>query len=109
MDKKRKTVLYIAGGAIGLIIIVLGLKFILNSQFSSQIPEIPDSQILSQPVKEQISDALEKAHRKPSADNLGMLGMVYHSCANYEQAAQCYKLAIKKSKSDWIWNYYHGY
>src|SRR4030042_2755651 len=109
MDKNRKAVLYIAGGAIGLIIIALLLKFIINSQYRSQIPEISDFNSLSQPVQEQITDALKKAHRKPSADNLGMLGMVYHSSANYEQAAQCYKLAIRRSKSDWIWNYYLGY
>jgi len=85
------------------------LRFIIPSQFLSRIPEIPDSVTLSQPVQEQISDALEEARRKPSADNLGMLGMVYHSSANYEQAAQCYKLAIKRSKTDWVWNYYLGY
>jgi tetratricopeptide (TPR) repeat protein len=109
MDKNRKAVLYIAGGAIGLIIIALLLKFIINSQYRSQIPEISNFNSFSQPVQEQISDALKKDHRKPSAHNLGMLGMVYHSSANYEQAAQCYKLAIKRSKSDWIWNYYLGY
>jgi len=109
MDKNRKAVLFVAGGAIVLIIIVLLLRFIINSQFRSQIPEISNSNSLSQPVQEQISDALEKVHRKPSADNLGMLGMVYYSSANYEQAAQCYKLAIRKNKSDWIWNYYLGY
>lgn len=92
-----------------MIIIVLLLKFIINSQYRSQIPEILNFNSSSQPVQEQISDALKKAQRKPSADNLGMLGMVYHSSANYEQAAQCYKLTIKRSKSDWIWNYYLGY
>lgn len=109
MDKNRKAVLYIAGGAIGLIIIVLLLRSVIHNRFISQIPELSDSHSLSQPVKEQISDALENVHRNPSADNLGKLGMVYHSSANYEQAAQCYELAIRRSKSDWIWNYYHGY
>ncbi len=109
MDKKKKTVLFIAGGAIGLIIIVLLLRFIVNNQYRSQIPELSNTTSLSQAVREQISDALEKARRKPSADNLGMLGMVYHSSANYQQAARCYKLAIKRSRSDWTWNYYQGY
>lgn len=107
MDKK--TVLYIAGGAVGLIIIFFLLKFITNNQFSNNIPEIPNSNTLSIAVTKQISEAQDEARRNPSAENLGMLGMVYHSCANYSQAAQCYKLAIKRSKSDWIWNYYHGY
>jgi tetratricopeptide (TPR) repeat protein len=38
-----------------------------------------------------------------------MLGMVYHSSANYEQAEQCYKLAAKRNKSEWLWSYYLGY
>lgn len=106
---KKKTALYIAGGAIGLIIIFFLLKFITDNQFSNNIPEIPNSNTLSIPVKKQISEAHDEAYRNPSAENLGMLGMVYHSSANYSQAAQCYELAIKRSKSGWIWNYYHGY
>jgi tetratricopeptide (TPR) repeat protein len=109
MNKKRKTTLYILGGAIGLAIVVLLLRFVTNSQFSSKIPEIQNTDILSQAVKIQISDALNKARHNPTADNLGKLGMVYHSSANYELAAQCYELALKKKKSDWIWNYYLGY
>lgn len=109
MDKNRKTVLYIAGGAIGLIIMVLLMRFITSSKYRSRIPEISDSITLSQPVQEQISDAHNKARRNPSSDNLGTLGMVYHSSANYEQAAQCYKLASKRKKSAWIWNYYLGH
>ena len=111
MKKKGKVVaiLYIAGGAIGLVIIVLLARFIINSRYRSQIPEIQDSQSLSQPVRDQISDAFKKAYHHPNADNLGMLGMVYHSCANYDQAAQCYKLAIKRKRSDWRWDYYNGY
>ena len=109
MDRKSKVVFYVVGGAFGLIVMAFLVRFITNNQYSSQIPELQNSTALSLPVKDQISDALGKAQRLPSADNLGMLGMVYHSSANYEQAAQCYKLAIKRSKSEWIWNYYLGY
>ena len=35
--------------------------------------------------------------------------MVYHSSANYDKAAICYKLAEKKRKKEWIWSYYLGY
>jgi tetratricopeptide (TPR) repeat protein len=35
--------------------------------------------------------------------------MVYHSSANYDQAAQCYNLAIMRDKRNWTWNYYLGY
>lgn len=109
MGKRRSAILYIAGGAVGLAIVVLLLRFISNSQYSSRIPEISDYGALSLPVREQISEALAKAQHSPSAGNLGMLGMVYHSSANYGQAAQCYKLAIERGKSGWVWNYYLGY
>jgi tetratricopeptide (TPR) repeat protein len=59
-------------------------------------------------VQEQIEDAYKKACKKPSAQNLGEMGMEYHSSANYEQAVQCYQLAIEKNKSDWKWYYYLG-
>ncbi len=109
MDKRRKTVIYSFAGAIGVIVLLLLMKFILNHQYLSQIPEIKESLALSFQVREQISDALAKAQQNPSADNLGMLGLVYHSSANYKEAAECYNLAIQRSKEAWIWNYYHGY
>jgi tetratricopeptide (TPR) repeat protein len=109
MGINRKVVLCVALGAIVLIIMGLLLKFIINSQLRSLIPEISNSNTLSQPVQEQISDALDNARSNPSSENLGILGMVYHSSANYEQAAQCYKMAIRRNKSDWIWSYYLGY
>jgi len=92
-----------------LIALVIVGKTIKNNEYSSKIPELPESSHLSEPVRKQISDALAKAHHSPIAENLGMLGMVYHSSANYEQAAQCYQLAIERGKSEWIWNYYLGY
>ena len=95
--------------AIVLIIGLLLLKIIVKSQIRSQIPELSDTSLLSKPVAEQIAQALETAHHKPSSENLGMLGMVYHSCASYEEAAKCYNLAIRRSGSDWKWRYYLGY
>ncbi len=92
-----------------MMVLVFVVRAVINNQYSSKIPELSESISLSVPVKMQISDALAKAHRFPSAENLGMLGMVYHSSANYEQAAQCYELALKRDKSDWIWSYYLGY
>ncbi len=90
-------------------VLIFVLRSIINNQYSSKIPELPESLSLSVPVKMQISDALAKAHRFPSTENIGMLGMVYHSSANYEQAAQCYELALKRDNSEWIWSYYLGY
>jgi len=92
-----------------LMVLAFVLRSIINDQYSSQIPELPESLRISAAVKMQISEAMEKANRHPSAENLGMLGMVYHSSANYKQATQCYKLAIKRDQSKWIWNYYLGF
>ncbi|TFH22538.1 MAG: tetratricopeptide repeat protein [Bacteroidia bacterium] len=109
MSNKRKVVLIVIGGILGLMVLFFLLFSINKHQYSSKIPELPESQTLSLAVNDQISDALATAHRFPSSENLGMLGMVYHSSAYYEQAAQCYKLALKRNKSEWIWNYYLGF
>ena len=92
-----------------MIVMALLLKLAVNTKVSSQIPVLSGSQTLSESVLDQISESLDDAYQKPSADNLGRLGMVYQSSANYKEAAQCYELAINKSKSKWIWNYYQGY
>ena len=108
MNNTRKKVLFVAGGFIGLTLTIFLYLNIINNQNRNGIPEISDSSNLSLAVKEQISDALKKAHRKPSAQNLGELGMAYHSSTNYNQAVQCYQMAIDKNKSDWKWYYYLG-
>jgi tetratricopeptide (TPR) repeat protein len=108
MNKAQKKILFTAGGFIILVSAII-LYVTIHNTNQSDIPEIGDSDNLSQAVKEQISDALKKARRKPSASNLGNLGMVYNSCANYTQAAECYQLAIEKDNSNWKWNYYLGY
>jgi len=108
MNNTRKKILFFVGGFIVLALIIFLYLNIFNNTSSNGIPEISDSTNLSLAVKEQISDAYKKARRKPSALNLGELGMAYHSSANYNQAVQCYQLAIDKNKSDWKWYYYLG-
>ena len=105
---KRKN-LFFQGSIIGLIIILLLVRFFINNPYRRQIPDPPDLQNVSIPLREQITGINNKAKRKPTADNLGQLGMVYHSSAYYDEAVQCYKLAAKRSKSNWIWDYYLGY
>ncbi len=109
MGMNRKSLLYISGGIIGMLILVFLLRFVLNSQNAKEIPVVTNLSSLSNPVQEQISEAYSTAKRKPTADNLGFLGMVYHSSANYFEAGLCYKLAAQEDKSDWMWNYYNGY
>ncbi len=108
MNNTKKKVLFTATGLIGLIFVIFLSLNIFNNKSSNILPEISDSAHLSLAVSEQISDAFKKARRKPTAQNLGELGMVYHSSANYNQAVQCYELAIEKNKSDWKWYYYLG-
>ena len=94
---------------LGLAIVVLVVRVIIGNAYRKQIPALPDMQALSAPLREQISAAYKKAERDPTADNIGMMGMVYHSGTYYDKAALCYKLAVKKDKGKWIWSYYLGY
>jgi len=105
MNKLRKTILFIGGG----IFLLILFKVLLDVPYRSHIPQLPDMKLLDDSLKTQIITASKKAYLNPTSDNLGMLGMVYHSSANYEKAAVCYELAVKKDNSKWIWSYYLGY
>jgi tetratricopeptide (TPR) repeat protein len=109
MNKKRKLILSVAGLTLCLALSVFAIKFILDAPDRKHLPEYPDFKALSKPVKDQISDAGLKAYLNPTADNLGELGMVYHSSVFYDKANLCYQLAVNKNKKEWIWSYYLGY
>jgi tetratricopeptide (TPR) repeat protein len=109
MNKKREVLLWFSGGIISLLIIIFSVNLILFGSYRNQLPEYPDFKTLPGPIKEQISVAGKKAVRFPTADNIGRLGMVYHSNAFYEKAVRCYKLAVQKNRRKWIWSYYLGY
>jgi len=109
MASKRKLRFIVLGGVFALMVLSFGLYILVTHPYTSKIPDPQESQTLSAAVREQIAEAWAKAHRFPSAENLGRLGMVYHSSAQYEQAAGCYQLAARKAPSEWIWNYYLGF
>ena len=109
MTKQGKVVLIVSCLVIFIAIIVLSVRFIINKPYIAALPSLTDLKTLSGPLQEQLTEASGKAHRNPTSDNLGMLGMVYHSSTYYGNAAHCYQLAIKKNKSAWKWNYYLGY
>lgn len=109
MGSKKKIFLYSGGVIIGLVIIVFLVRFISTNQISKKIPDISKSPSLKEPVRAQIIEQYKIAKRNPSSENIGKLGMVYHSSANYAEAAQCYRLAVERKKADWKWNYYSGY
>lgn len=73
------------------------------------MPELPDFKTVSESIRKQIISANRKAFFFSSSNNLGKLGMVYHSSAYYEKAAKCYQLALRKKSNKWIWSYYLGY
>ena len=109
MEKRNKSLLYKAIGILGLVVFIFSGCLFNKNTVSSKIPKIQGTSNLSKPVQDQISMAFKTAYRKPSAENLGIRGMVYRSSANYTEAAKCYELAIQKNTTAWIWNYYHGY
>ena len=92
-----------------LIFFLILLYLVLTIPYRNRIPDQPDRENISDILKDQIKSASRKAHFYPSAHNLGILGMIYHSSAYYDKAAECYSLAYKKNSSKWIWSYYLGY
>jgi tetratricopeptide (TPR) repeat protein len=106
--KGRSAVIYIASGVIILVIAFVSVKVIVGNAYGKKIPPLPELQSLSAPLKLQLTDANKHARHNPSADNIGMLGMVYHSSTYYDKAAVCYQLAIKRDTEKWRWSYYFG-
>ena len=88
MRNKRKLFRFISIIALGCAVLFIAIKLILDLPFRRGLPGLPDVQSLSAPLKEQISDASARASLRPTSDNIGKLGMVYHSSAYYDKAAQ---------------------
>lgn len=109
MNKRKKLTIYISSVVITLVILFSLTKFFINNSNRKQIPELPDFTYVTTPVQDQLSAASKKAFNSPTSDNIGMLGMAYHSSAFYDQAIQCYQLATTINESEWIWNYYLAY
>ncbi len=109
MNKTKKLAIIAPSAVVALAIILIATKFVINNSYRNQIPALPDFSNLSVPIQQQLTLARKLAYDHPTADNIGKLGMAFHSDAYYDQAKQCYKLAIRKDKSKWIWSYYLGY
>jgi tetratricopeptide (TPR) repeat protein len=109
MNKKRNLILSFCGAAIFLALSLLVFNFFLGSTYRNQLPEYPDFETIPKSLREQILFTNRITYINPTANNLGKLGMVYHSSSYSEKAIQCYQLAVKKNNSKWIWSYYLGY
>src|SRR5674476_618680 len=71
MSGKKKRIITIAGGIICLAVLVLVINFVVDLPYRSKLPDVPDLKGSPAPLTEQILDASIKAHRNPSADNIG--------------------------------------
>lgn len=109
MNNGKKLATYFTLAVIVLVISVFSGRYFIGNTYRSQLPALPDLNTLKEPVKKQLSLAYDNAYTNPSSDNIGQLGMAYHSCAQYDKAKLCYKLATQKDPSNWKWNYYLGY
>ncbi len=109
MHYKGKRILTIAGIMVALGLLLFSVKYIIDAPYRNQLPASHDLNTLPDPIREQVSAALKMARLNTTAGNLGHLGMVYYSFADYEKAALYYQLAIKKDPAKWRWNYYLGY
>jgi tetratricopeptide (TPR) repeat protein len=104
--KNNNKILFVSAAMIFILIL---LYLVITISYRNRIPDQPDKENITDMLKDQIKSASRKAHFYPSAHNLGILGMIYHSSAYYDKAAECYSLATKKNSSKWIWSYYLGY
>ena len=109
MPKKLKIGVYLIGAAAGISIVVFLIGYLGSNKYRDKIPVLDNTGSIAIPVKEQIEGAVKTAKRKPTAENLGQLGKVYHASAQYQEAAESYELAIERNDDNWIWNYYNGY
>ena len=91
-----------------LITIALISLYSCNNQFSQNIPALPELDNETPELKEQIENTDKQARKKPSGENLGMLGMVYYASNYYDLAAKCFELAIQREPEAWQWRYYLG-
>lgn len=109
MFTTKKIAISVSSVFVVLLIIFLIIRHFTDNSLRNQIPGIPEITNMPAPVKEQLVLARDGALDHPTSDQIGLLGMAFHSSAYYDQAKQCYTLAIKLDKSNWIWSYYLGY
>lgn len=108
MNNKRKIIIT-SVGIISVLAVFAAFQTISKRKITKNIPVVSENAMLLETVAEQIDEALTQARRRPNAENIGALGMVYHSSAHYAEASRCYELASKTDETSWIWNYYNGY
>ncbi|PWG06692.1 tetratricopeptide repeat protein [Polaribacter aquimarinus] len=96
-----------------IVVVVLALLYFLinnyiDSQYAKQLPEISGLNETSISFQKYITKTNDKTLSKPSVNNLGKLGMVYHANNYFKEAEVCYQLAIERDPKEWKWSYYLG-
>lgn len=108
MALKNKSILFLA---IIILVAVLGwfaYDFYTDKQLVNQLPVVPSVSEQEVSLKNNISESLIKIKKDASSENIGALGMVYHSNNYFNEAEKCYELAIKDNPKAWEWSYYLG-
>ena len=91
------------------ILLLVIIFYYFSSSLNSKLPIPPDYSKLLEAQLKQIKEANKEAGKNYNSDNLGNLGMIYHSNTFYEEAKESYLKAIEADSSDWRWYYYLGY
>ena len=105
LSKKKLLLIVLSAVAVLLLLVLLMPDMI----FRKQIPALPDLSGMPVSLQEQLREAHGNASRKPGVNNLGLLAIAFHTSAQYDNAEECYKLAVRRNSSKWIWSYYLGY
>jgi tetratricopeptide (TPR) repeat protein len=107
--ERKKRILGVSAVTIFIGLLLVAIKFYLGYPYIDQLPGYPEFSYAPESLRTQVLAADRKARFNPTANNIGRLGMVYHSGAYYERAAICYQLALDKNSNKWLWSYYLGH
>ncbi len=109
MISRRSTIIVAVIMATGALLLLATCKKYPDGSVLAKLPALPGFTGIPEPVKKQLTIAMEEVQQHPGSANLGMLGMVYHANAYYENAVQCYQLAAEGKGKNWKWDYYLGH
>jgi tetratricopeptide (TPR) repeat protein len=82
------------------------LSILVPGKLPEDFPRLPDLQAQNALLRSLLSEADAAARSRPSsADDIGRLGMIYHSNQFYDQAASAYQVAARLASDDYRWPY----
>ena len=94
-------------GTVVTVIVLVGVAYLSHSvrhSIAAQIPEIPDLSSKTESLRQAVAAADENARNAPASEKgVGYLGLLYHANHLYEQAAECYVLAMEVESGHARW------